>query len=281
MLGWPLVGYSASGLPTVRSTLLSNERDCRVYRISFEIMDGLTMSGLYFEMHGDEKRPLILVQHGGKGTPELISGLYGDTTNYNDMLARVTSCGVHAFAPQLLLWDQKYDVPFDRVNLDARLKRLGGSITALELYGLSRILDYFETKENVLNFGMVGLSYGGFYTLYLAAIDTRIASAVSCSYFNTRDRYPWSDWTWQGAAEKFDDAEIACLVYPRRLCIELGESDTTFEIEPARASYAKLERLCAKVGGDWLSLVTFDGTHEFCKDDAPIEALVRHLTNVN
>lgn len=41
--------------------------------------------------------------------------------------------------------------------------------------------------------GMVGLSYVGFYTLYIAALDTRIKAAVSCSFFNDRDRYPWSD----------------------------------------------------------------------------------------
>ena len=31
------------------------------------------------------------------------------------------------------------------------------------------------------------------------------------------------------------------------------------------------------VGTDWLELITFDGVHEFYKDDAPIARLVKDL----
>jgi len=278
MLGWPLTEHGAKGVPAVRKVRLAEENGYSIYRMTFRILDGLEMTGLYFEMHGAEKKPLVLVQHGGLGTPEHISGLYGSTTNYNHMLRRVISHGVHAFAPQLLLWKQEqYGVDYDRQSIDARLKRVGSSIAAVELYGLMRILDYFETKENVADFGMVGLSYGGFYTLYLSALDTRIRSAVSCSFFNTRDRYPWQDWTWLRSAETFDDAEIACLVYPRRLCLEIGTRDELFEAEYAEKSYQRLLSLCRPVGTDWLTFIPFDGTHEFCKDDAPIERLVQNL----
>ncbi len=279
MLGWPLADRTAEELPAPHTVKLADEDGYSIYRMSFSILDGLEMTGLYFEMHGTEKKPLVLVQHGGLGTPEHISGIYGSTTNYNHMLERVISHGVHAFAPQLLLWKQEqYGVDYDRRAIDARLKRVGSSITAVELYGLMRILDYFETKANVSNFGMVGLSYGGFYTLYMAALDTRIKSAISCSFFNTRDQYPWSDWTWLRSAELFDDAEIACLVYPRKLCIEIGTRDELFQAEYAEKSYQKLVEQCKPVGMDWLTFIPFDGTHEFCKDDKPITDLIQHIS---
>jgi hypothetical protein len=280
-LGWPLVDHYDNLPPTVKAEKIAKEDGYTIYRLSFEILDGLEMSGLYFEMD-DEKKPLVLVQHGGLGTPELISAFYdGDTANYNDMLERIIANKVHAFAPQLLLWDkEKFDVSFDRVNIDARLKRLGSSITAVELYGLMRILDYFESKDNVTSFGMVGLSYGGFYTLFLTAIDKRIRSAISCSFFNTRDKVTWSDWTWFNFAEKFDDAEIACLVYPRKLCIEIGTNDNLFDVTYGKKSYEKVLELCKDVGTDWLSFITFEGTHEFCKDDAPIKALIDEISNL-
>ena len=282
MLGWPLIDYSDLELPNVKSTKLAEEDGFTIYRMQFEILDGVEMAGLYFEMNGAEKKPLILVQHGGYGTPELISGLYdGNTSNYNHMLERVIKLGVHAFAPQLLIWErEKYGVTYDRANIDARLKRVGSSITAVELYGLIRILDYFETKDNVSNFGMVGLSYGGFYTLYLSAIDTRIKSAISCAYYNTRDAYPWNDWTWLRSAEQFDDAEVAALVYPRKLCIELGTNDEVFDFENGIKSFKRLLELCQNVGTDWLSFLEFSGTHEFCKDDNPIEALVKDISKL-
>jgi hypothetical protein len=279
MLGWPLVEHNETALPAVKKTKLADEQGYCIYRMQFEILEGLELTGLYFEMNGEGKRPLVLVQHGGLGTPEAISGVYGDTTNYNCMLERVIAHGVHAFAPQLLLWsNEKYEVSFDRANIDSRLKRVGSSITAVELYGLMRVLDYFEAQNRFSDFGMVGLSYGGFYTLFLSALDVRIKSAISCSFFNTRDQITWSDWTWFRSAEQFDDAEVACLVYPRKLCIEIGTKDELFDYQYGVKSFEKLTALCENVGTDWVKLIQFEGIHEFCRDDQPIRELIGHLT---
>lgn len=277
MLGWPLVGHTASGSPAVVSEKLADEETYTLYRMHFDILDGLTMSGLFFRLKGDEKKPLVIVQHGGLGTPERVSGAYGDTGNHNCIVERVVEQGVHAFAPQLLLWGEKYEVPFDRRPLDAKLKRVGSSITALEIYGITRILDYFETQSYVKNFGMVGLSYGGFYTLFTTAADTRIRAAYSCSFFNTRDRIGWSDWTWQCSAEKFDDAEVACLVYPRKLYIRVGNADELFDCRYAIESFETLKKRCHRVGTDWVDFAAFEGVHEFCNDDTPIKNLVNDL----
>ncbi|MBQ7794010.1 MAG: dienelactone hydrolase family protein [Clostridia bacterium] len=278
MLGWPLVGYKAESIPEPSMQKLADEDGYSVWRMEFEILEGLKMSGLFFKAESKEPKPLVIVQHGGLGTPELISGVYGDTSNYNDMLQRVIKYGVHAFAPQLLLWAESYEVEFDRKAIDARLKRVGSSVTAVEVYGITKILDYFETQDYVTNFGMVGLSYGGFYTLFTTAIDTRIKSAVSCSFFNKRDAVGWSDWTWFNSAEQFDDAEIACLVYPRRLCIEVGDADELFDYKNSQDSFAKLKKMCERVGTDWVEFIVFGGVHEFCRDDAPIERLVNDIS---
>ncbi len=277
MLGWPLVDHSDSSLPTPTSELLSKEEGYSIYRMRFEILDGVIMTGLLFRLDGDEKKPLVIVQHGGDGTPEIISGIHGSTYNYNDMLERVLPFGVHVFAPQLLLWSDDYGINNDRQSIDTRLKRVGSSITAVEIYGITRILDYFETQDYVLNFGMIGLSYGGFYTLFTTAVETRIHSAISCAFFNTRDQYPWIDWTWFDAAKRFDDAEVACLVYPRKLCIEIANQDGLFDVQYGLKSFETLKEYCREVGTDWVELITFDGVHEFCKDDAPIARLCKEL----
>lgn len=272
ILGWPLVDNPREGVPKVKAEKLFDGDGYTAYRMQVEILDGVNINGLYYQQNCKGKRPLVLVQHGGWGTPEIISGFYGETTNYHEMLMRVVRRGMHVFAPQLLLWrKERYNVEYDRARVDAMLKQVGGSITALEVYGLMRILDYFETKDNVLDFGMVGLSYGGFYTLFTSAVDTRIKSSISCAYFNTRDKYNWTDWTWFGMSDKFDDSEIACLIYPRKLCIELGTGDTLFKIEDGKRSYERIREMCSEVGTDWLEFVVFDGVHEFCPDDGPID----------
>ena len=273
MLGYPLIGIINEAETTVSMEKLSDEDDFSVYRMHFTILDAITLTGLFFKQNGNERKPLAIVQHGGDGTPELMSGFYENTANYNDMTERILKFGVHAFAPQLLLWD---NVLCDRRAIDARLKRVGSSVAAVEIYAIRKILDYFETKEYVKNFGMAGLSYGGFYTLFTAAVETRIKAAVSCSFFNTRDMCFASDWTWQNSAEKFDDAEIACLVYPRNLCIEVGKHDELFNCKGAELSFEKLKKKCANVGTDWVDFVEFDGLHEFCKDDEPL----KHLADI-
>lgn len=277
MLGWPLVNHRADKLPNVEAHLLTKEEGYEIYRMQFEILDGLNMTGLFFKQSGEEEKPLVLVQHGGLGTPELISGIYGNTANYNDMLQRVRKNDVHVFAPQLLLWSDEYEVEFDRHAIDARLKRVGSSITAIEVFGLTRILDYFEQQKYVSSFGMVGLSYGGFYTLYTTAIDTRIKSAISCSFFNKRDVVGCSDWTWFTSAEKFDDAEVACLIYPRKLYIQVGDRDELFNYKYSVESFEKLKTMCKQVGTEWIDFKVFDGTHEFCLDDEPIQKLVKDI----
>lgn len=278
MLGWPLVQHSDSQIPEPKSELLSKEDGYEIFRMQFEILDGLVMTGLFFRQDGEDEKPLVILQHGKLGTPELISGIYGSTTNYNDMLQRVRKHGVHVFAPQLLLWDDKYNVEFNRELIDGQLKRVGSSITAIEVFGIIKILDYFEQQKYVSTFGMVGLSYGGFYTLYTSAIDTRIKSAISCAYFNKRDVVPgFADWSWLKSAEKFDDAEVACLVYPRNLCIEIADNDPLFDHRFGIKSFEKIQKMSKDCETDWIELKVFEGIHEFCHDDEPIIKLINHI----
>lgn len=278
MLGFPLVGYEKSGLPSVTSELVGEDDGHIITRMSFDILCGIKMTGLLFKKKDDKKRPMVIIQHGGQGTPEHISGLYGSTTNYNDMLARVIKYDVNAFAPQLLLWKQdEYGVDYDRQQIDARLKRLGGSITALEIFGIERIMDYFEAQDFVKKFGMVGLSYGGFYTLFTAACDTRVKAAVSTCYFNDRSKLGWTDWCWNDAAEKFYDAEVACLVYPRHISVEVGENDPLFIFENAEKEYERLLKLSSGMPSGWFEFKHFNGVHEFGKSDESIEKLINEL----
>ena len=277
MLGWPLVDCKAEGIPTATSELLSEEDGYDIYRMQFEVMEDLHITGLFFKEKSTEKKPLVIVQHGGLGTPELISGFYGSTSNYNDMLHRVRQKGVHVFAPQLILWADKYEVDFNRDNIDARLKSVGSSIAALEIYSIMRILDYFEAKDYVSTLGMVGLSYGGFFTLYTAAIDTRIKSAISCSFFCNRDQKPERDWLWTNAAYKFNDAEVASLVYPRSIYIAMGNEDQLFDHKYSIESFERLKEMCQDVGTDWINFEVFDGNHEFIKHDEPIQKLADDL----
>lgn len=269
MLGWPLTEVR-SGLPQVQEERLCSEGKVEIYRLRFEILEGVWLAGLLFRQKS--KAPMVLCQHGGLGTPELIAGFYGNSYNYNDMIDRVLAQGVHIFAPQLLLWAEQYEVPFNRQVIDFRLKRLGSSVAAVELYGLMRVLDYFEAQEYCGKLGMVGLSYGGFYTQYLTALDPRIQSAVACSWVGDRDAFAHSDLGWFNSGALYEDAELTCMVYPRRICLEMGTNDDIFSAENSKETYDSIP-----IKGDWVELILFDGKHEFCRDDAPLRRLAEDL----
>lgn len=278
MLGWPLTEIDHSVLPAVEAEKLHEEKDYSVYRLRFEILDGLKLTGLFYRQH-KENCPLVIARHGGSGTPELICGAYnGDTSNYNNMFDGVFRRGVHAFAPQLLIWSQElHGVDFSRQEIDSRLRMAGGSVTALEIYGLMKVMDYFETKPFVSSFGMIGLSYGGFYTMFTAAADTRIKAAISCCCFYNRELIPWSDWSWFNASTRFLDSEIACLVYPRRLYITCGAKDPLFPAENVKTEWERLKNLNVKSEQNWVKFELFDGDHEFYCQDSWFDEFVQIL----
>lgn len=279
MLGWPLTETSSLPVPVAKLDRLTEEKQFHLYRATIQVMEGYEITGLLFQRK-EKNLPLVIVQHGKEGTPELISNVYGDTFNYNHMAERILSQDVHIFLPQLLLWNKEnYPVDYDRDNLDAKLKRVGSSITALEVYAIMRIMDYFEKQAYVTNFGMIGLSYGGFYTLFTTALDTRIKAAVSCSFFSDREKNAWTDWTWKNSAFQFCDAEIASLIYPRKLWIEVGKRDEAFDIRGAKTEMENLREMCREVGTDWVEFIEFDGTHEFCLDDEPLVELADIVKN--
>ena len=240
-------------------------------------MNGLHLTGLLIKHKDQKRRPFVIAQHGGLGTPELISGVYGDTANYNDMVERILNAGANIFAPQLLLWSvENYGVEYDRQILDARLKKVGSSITAVEIYAIQRVIDYFEKQTWVGNIGMVGLSYGGFYTLFTAAVDTRIKAAISCSFFCKGNYRVKPDWSFWNIDKRLGEAEIACLVHPRKLFLEMGRADEVFDWRKSQEEYEKILEICTEES-DWIKFFVFDGKHEFYKEDTHIEQFMKHL----
>lgn len=266
MLGWPLNEKPKTILSVTEQKTFENDKVI-IRRMQFELFDGFYFYGILIRHKTDKKLPLVISQHGGLGTPEICCSFF-DSANYKDMSERIFDKGVNVFAPQLDLWQEERFGPSGKRNdFDMKLKQLGGSIAALEIYSVMRCIDYFE-KADYCNgkFGMSGLSYGGFYTMYTAAVDTRIKAALSCSHFNDRIKYGWMSKSFKNAASTFLDAEVAALVYPRRLAIEVGDNDDIFDIDSALAEYERFKKLFGEKEKNFRFHV-FKGTHEFCPDN--------------
>lgn len=96
-------------------------------------------------------------------------------------------------------------------------------------------------------------------------------------YFN-RDHYRLgSDYTMYREAFQLMNSEIAILVYPRRLYLQIGEGDPLLPAEGGRAEYSRLKRYAQRTQEDWLHFTVFPGEHEFWEEDGPLSQLMEDL----
>lgn len=272
LLGEPLVSPAPAEPVGFSGEIIAETEQYTAERCRLEVMPGFYFGGILYRPHElRDKNALIFALHGGDGTPEVVGGLFMDSANYNRMVERVLRPGTLVFAPQFLLWKERiFGSPYDREGINRRLVQLGGSITALEMFCLSRCVDYFMTRADVdtSRIGIIGLSYGGMYSLCAGALDTRFKAVYSSCSFNDRAKYHWHDWIYKNQENEFFDAEVAALVLPRDLFIEVATHDEVF---PAADAAGEAERLRAYAQArglsDRLNFKVFEGNHELDPDN--------------
>ncbi|HML46828.1 MAG TPA: CocE/NonD family hydrolase [Clostridia bacterium] len=285
LVGWPLGGDSCADPPhaALRGTVVETAEHV-LERVRLQIMPELGLAGLLLTpKDGTARHKAVVFQHGGGGTPELCCDLHGEN-NYRHGPVRFARHGFAVFMPQLLLWNQAKEdepchpgyggTPYSRNQIDAWLKQVDSSIASVETHAVLRALDWLETLPEIdasRGFGMAGLSYGGFYTLMAAAADTRIRASYSICFFNDLYRYAWPDFCWKGAGKRFLAAEIAALIAPRALYVEVGAQDGVFEIDTALAEWERLTPFFAAQGASGrLRLNVVDTNHKMDESDAGI-----------
>ena len=242
LIGCPVNPYPTD-IPNAKRTLIGQDQTCIAYYMQIEVMPDFWFYGIHLVPHNAKKTPLVIVQHGGWGLPEVCCDLLGEN-EYGFAARKMLEKGMSVFAPQTLLWlrDKKesankkfVDIPFERGVLDDKLKHLGYSIIGLEIFCIRRSIDYLTSLDYIdqNRIGMTGLSYGGFYTLHTTAVEPRIKAAYLCAVFNDRTKQGFSDMTYRNSANTMIDAEVASLVAPRTLLIDVGKSDPVFKYEYA------------------------------------------------
>ena len=249
---------------------------CDIYRLRVFITPEIPMYALLFLPKVGDRVPLFIAQHGGGGSPELCSDLVGKN-NYNHMVQRLLSRGAAVIAPQLLLWSEEetetfraHPISYSRQEQDKKLKHIGVSITALEIAGIIRFIDYGCTLPAVDpdKIGMIGASYGGYFTLHTMAADTRIKVGCVSAVFNDRDVYDWMDWCYRGSAFLFHDAEVAALCAPRRLWVSVGREDRVFDHRTAEPEGERMLGYFAALGcSDSVRFSVWDGGHTVEESD--------------
>ena len=263
MLGWPLNEYVPDFSPRFKKELIEETGDLKIYRLCIETLPELWFEGLIYVPNArDEKAPLAIINPGGSYcAEELVAHGDYECEQYRNIGGRALEKGMILYAPQFLLWlddTNRFNNPIARQHIDAKMKALGGSIAALEIFNVKRAIDYFIGNEPIdeNRIGMMGLSYGGFYALYISAAETRIKSTFSSCFLCDRfcsESEPTGcrfDWLWQNSANSFFDAEVAALIAPRALYVENGVRDQLFPVDIVKAEYERLKPFFSAADAD-------------------------------
>ena len=281
-IGYPIPGEASKETPVF--TQIGEDSLATYFRVKIPVVEGVNADGIYLVPKGLKGRaPLVISMHGGGGSPDV--ALFHGGANYHDMVRGGVKRGYCVFAPTHLFRAEGF--PNDiRNQIDERMRLVGTSLTAVEIAKISRSLDILLKRPEVdpKRVGMVGLSYGGYYTLVTAAVEPRIKAAVSSCYFGVQEfRYAGSelaipsDFKFNDRFSLFLDSELVAMICPRALEIQAGTKDDDEHREggvtlaPASKSYYE------KLGKtDRFRWVIFEGGHEF-HDATAWEFLQKHL----
>jgi imidazolonepropionase-like amidohydrolase/dienelactone hydrolase len=281
-LGYPVPGLSAPGLPRLEQ--FGEDSVATYYRAWVPVAPDMDVYGLYLvPKNAKFPAPLVIAKHGGGGYPEL--AIFKGGGNYHDMIRGAAKEGYVVWAPITLMHpfrdrDNGTPIPLEvRRDMDAQFRKLGTSLMGVETMRISLSLDAMLRRPEVdpKRVAMIGLSYGGYFTLYTMALDPRIKVGVaSCSF---RDREAMTKEMPAGKQPEgrpFDmtGPDLVSLISPRALQLQNGVNDKGLPIDMVRSAAAEAKTHYAPNG--LFEFQEFDGGHEW-RGDIAWAFLRKHL----
>jgi dienelactone hydrolase len=238
------------------------------------------------DLKADEKRPVVVCQHGLEGRPQDI--IQGDHRAYHDFAAKLAERGFITFSPQnLYIFTDRFR------TLQRKANPLKKTLFSVIIPQHQQIVDWLKTlsyvdKERI---AFYGLSYGGKtamrvppvvidYCLSICSadfnewVDKNASTRNPHSYVNSGE-YEIFEWD---LGSTFNYAEMAGLIAPRPFMVERGHydgvaSDETVGWEFAKVRFLYQGKLKLK---DRCEIEWFDGPHTI-NGKGTYEFLHRHL----
>ena len=238
------------------------------------------------DLKPDEKRPVVVCQHGLEGRPQDI--IQGDHPAYHDFAAKLAERGFITFSPQNLYIFQ------DRFRtLQRKANPLKKTLFSVIIPQHQQIVDWLKTLSYVdeKRIAFYGLSYGGKTAMRVPPVVTDYCLSICSADFNewvdknasTRNPHSYVNsgeyeiFEWD-LGSTFNYAEMAGLIAPRPFMVERGHydgvaSDETVGWEFAKVRYLYQGKLKLK---DRCEIVWFDGPHTI-NGKGTYDFLHRHL----
>jgi dienelactone hydrolase len=153
-----------------------------------------------------------------------------------------------------------------------RATTLGMTALGLNVHDGRRALDLLCSQEFVDpgRIGVMGLSFGGTMTVWMALADERIKAADVICYsdrfadFHMRDNNSCGSQVTPGLYDLCDLCDLQGLIAPRPLLVEIGSYDDCFMVDSAMACFGEVEKIYSAAGQrDKLVLDLFEGGHQW------------------
>ena len=237
-------------------------------------------------MAKNERRPVVVCQHGLEGRPQDI--VEGDHRAYHDFASRLAERGFVTFSPQnLYIFRDRFR------SLQRKAYPLKKTLFSIMIPQHQQIVDWLKTQPFVdpERIAFYGLSYGGKTAMRVPSVVTDYCLSICSADFNewvwknASTRSPYS-YVWSGEYEifefdlgsTFNYAEMASLIAPRPFMVERGHFDGVAPDETVAYEFAKVRFLyAAKLGiADRCEIEWFAGPHTI-NGEATYQFLHRHL----
>ena len=221
-------------------------------------------------------------------TPEQVAGLTDGIPAESQYARRLAESGCRVLVPTLVDRNETKNGISNREWIYRSAYELGRHLIGYEVQKILALVDWFRRESNDRGIGVVGWGEGGLLALYAAALDERIDGACVSGYFTSRQEM-WKEPIERnvfGLLEQFGDAEVASLVTPRSLVVEVSKGPervvpagegkgapyelVTPDLETAREEF---ERAQALIDGldpapTFSCVVSGDGSGPFGSEDA-------------
>ena len=239
-----------------RSRKAYDEEKWTGYEVVLDVFPDVIAYGILClpkDLQPDDKRPVVVCQHGLEGRPQDI--VAGDHPAYHDFASKLAERGFITFAPQnLYIGKDKFR------TLQRKAYPLKKTLFSIIVPQHQQIVNWLKTHPNVdgHRIAFYGLSYGGKSAMRIPPLVTDYCLSICSADFNewvcknasTRSRYSY---VWTGEYEifefdlgsTFNYSEMAALIAPRPFMVERGHFDGVGSDEEVAYEFAKVRHLYA------------------------------------
>jgi dienelactone hydrolase len=273
-----------------RTRQIYDEPTYRGYEVVLDVYEDVFAYGILLvpkRIKRNERRPLVVCQHGLEGRPQNVADPAVDNPSYHRYACRLAERGFIVYAPQ-----NPYIGQDDFRVLQRLANPLKLSLFSFIISQHQRTLEWLASQPFVdpARRAFYGLSYGGKTAMRVPAVLEEYCLSICSADYN--------EWIWKNSsashahsylttgeyemfefnlANTFNYAEMSWLICPRPFMVERGHHDGVAPDEWVAYEFARTYRHYVQLGiGQRAAIEFFDGPHTI-NGEGTFRFLEQHL----